>query len=211
MRTWDVARQLLESASSSRYLELLTPSTSPEHTQHIADLDFERAECLLYRTPEYEPYGPRPDLPTIDDIDSLAPGALFDIVFVDPWHSMDDSRRVLRWGVRHVAPGGWLVVHDCWPTALELLGEYPGNGASWCGDTWRAFQELARSQADKWCVIDIDYGIGVIGPTTTSDVHSVVVNTMSDPAAQWQWMGQHRTDSWLVAADAWHPDGRHHR
>lgn len=203
MRTWDVVKQLLTVAPSHRYLELLTPSTSTEHTDHAAALGFDRAEFLAYRTPVYEPYGPRPDLPTVDHIESMVPGELFDIVFVDPWHSMDDSRAVLRWGFGRVALGGFLVVHDCWPSALELLGDYPGRGASWCGDTWRAFQELARGQANSWCVINDDYGIGIIGPVMVPGVQSVVINTMSNPAAQWQWMSEHQGDPWLIAADDW--------
>ena len=203
MRTWDVVQHLLTVAPCASYAELLTPTTSTEHSEHVAALDFDRAEFLAYRSPAYEPFGPRPDLPSIEGIHSLLPGEVFDIVFVDPWHSMEDSRAALRWGFEHVAPGGWLVVHDCWPHALELLGDYPGNGASWCGDTWRAFQELARAQANPWCVVDVDYGIGVIGPIADPRVHSVVVNTLSSPAAQWQWMTQHRNDSWLVAEDAW--------
>lgn len=209
MRTWHVVQQLLESAPSRRYLELLTPSTSPEHTNKVSALPFDCAEFLVYRSPAYEPHGPRPELPTIDAIHTLATGQLFDVVFVDPWHSMGDSRTALRWGFERVAQGGWLVVHDCWPKALELLGDYPGHGASWCGDTWRAFQELARAQANPWCVIDVDYGIGVIGPVDIALPRSVVVNTMSEPAAQWQWMTQHQHDTWLVAADSWHPSWLH--
>ena len=207
MRTWDVVQQLLAVAPSSRYVELRTPSTSPEHTGRVAALGFARAAFLEYRAPADELHALRPDLPTVDQINSLLPGELFDIVFVDPWHSMADSREVLRWGFDHVALGGRLVVHDCWPHALDLLGDYPGTGHLWCGDTWRAFQELARAQANPWCVLDVDYGIGLIGPVSVAGLHSVVVNTMSSPAAQWQWMTEHRNDAWLVAADAWHPDG----
>ena len=128
MRTWDVVQHLLSVVPSARYAELLTPTTSPEHSEHVAALDFDRAEFLAYRSPAYEPFGPRPDLPCIERIHSLLPGE-----------------------------------------------------------------------------VDVDYEIGVIGPVADLSVHSVVVNTMSSPAAQWQWMIQHSNDSWLVAGEVWHP------
>ncbi len=203
MRTWDVVTQLLAVAPSHRYLELLTPSTSSAHTDHVAERGFDRGEFLAYRSPGHENYDLHPDLPTVDQIHSLCPEELFDVVFVDPWHSMHDSREVLQWGFGHVAVGGWLVIHDCWPTAVDLLGDYPGDNGAWCGDTWRAFQELARAQVNPWCVVNTDYGIGVIGPVNVPGRQSVVINTMSEPAAQWQWINQHGSDSWLVAADDW--------
>ena len=203
MRTWDLVGRLLDCSARS-YLELRTDTTSPEHTEKVVGLDFDRAQYLMYRTPNFEPHGPMGHLPTIDGLDGLAPDERFDIVFVDPWHTMDHSRLVLRWGFDHVAPGGWLVVHDCWPTALELLGEH--HGGLWCGDTWRAFQELARAQGNPWCVIDDDYGMGVIGPVAVPGLQRVVVNTMSNPASQWQWITDHGDDPWLVEPDEWNPD-----
>ena len=209
MQTWDVVRRLLAETDARSYLELRTPSTAPRHTGHVVDLEFSRAEYLIYRTPAYEPDGPMLQLPTLDEVDELFIGELFDIVFVDPWHSIEHSRRALRWGFDRIAPGGWMVIHDCWPDSFDLLGDYPGNGASWCGDTWRAFQELGRAQLNPWCVINDDAGIGFIGPVDTPGICTVVVNTMSNPSAQWQWMTEHPHEPWLVEAEDWRPDIGH--
>jgi len=169
----------------------------------MANLAFDRNELVVTRTPEYEPYGAATHLPMIGELPGLLPGEQFDVVFADPWHTMCESRLALRWAIDHVAPGGWLVVHDCWPHQPELLGPYRGSGSPWCGDTGWAFQELARAQGNPWCVIDDDFGIGVIGPVVQTCPAPAAPGAAPDAAQQWDWLLAHRDAPWLVTPQAW--------
>jgi hypothetical protein len=203
MRSWDVVAQLHEQAGARTSLEIVAQTTSMDHATHTAAIAFERHVSLQYRTPEFEPYGPAVDLPTLDDLEVMLVDDRFDVVYIDPWHTMEHSRRLLRWALDRVASRGHLLVHDCWPQRADLLGDFTDDGRGWCGDTWRAFQEIASAQHDPWCVINDDFGIGVVGPTTT-DTRDVVEHLQVVSARdQWQWLQAHRHEPWVVAPDAW--------
>ncbi|MEQ1702209.1 MAG: class I SAM-dependent methyltransferase [Ilumatobacteraceae bacterium] len=204
MRTWEAVAQLHERAGARTSLEVVAQTTSMDHAGHTAAVGFERHVSLQYRTPEFEPYGPARDLPTLDDLVMVVPGECFDVVYIDPWHTMEHSQRLIRWAFDHVAPGGWLLVHDCWPHRADLLGAFVDNGRGWCGDTWRAFQEFARSQRNAWCVIDDDFGIGVIGPITEPAAVGVVDHLEPvAPDRQWQWLQAHRNEAWVFTTAEW--------
>jgi hypothetical protein len=206
VRTWDVVEELAAASDARTYLQLVTPTTAIEHSARTATLPFATSEPLTYQVIGHGFPGVPADMPTFDDIEPTMAGTRFDIVFTDPWHTIDHSRRALRWAFDRIAPDGWLVVHDCWPTAPELLGPYGGYPAAWCGDTWRAFQELARAQRNPWCVIDSDFGIGVIGPITDHRLERIVDDIPAEPAAQWEWLVSHRGEPWLTAPTDWSPN-----
>lgn len=202
MRTWDaVAHRQAGGARTS--LEVVAQTTSMDHAAHTAMIGFERHVSLQYRTPEFEPYGPAAHLPTLDGLSALLPGEAFEIVYIDPWHTMEHSSRLIRWAFAHVAPGGWLLVHDCWPQRADLLGEFVDNGRGWCGDTWRAFQEFARAQRNPWCIVDDDFGIGVIGPCADPTVGVVDHLQLVTPERQWAWLQAHDNEPWVVSAAEW--------
>lgn len=203
MRTWDAVAHLQRAAGARTSLEVVAQTTSMEHGGHTATIGFDRHVSLQYRTPEFEPFGPATSLPTLDELPTVLPGEQFDVVYIDPWHTMEHSYRLIRWAFEHVAIGGRLLVHDCWPDRADLLGEFVDDGSGWCGDTWRAFHEFARAQADPWCVVDTDFGIGVIGPCTgrrTGPVDHLQVVTRDE---QWAWLQAHRQEPYLVTGEAW--------
>jgi hypothetical protein len=202
MRTWDAVAHLQASGARTS-LEVVAQTTSMQHAEHTATLPFVRHVSLQYRTPEFEPFGPAPELPTLDELPAVVADECFDVVYIDPWHTMQHSGRLIRWAFAHVATDGWLLVHDCWPQRADLLGEFIDNGRGWCGETWRAFLEFARAQRNPWCMIDDDFGIGAIGPCTDTAVGAVDHLESVNPDRQWEWLQAHRNEPWVLTADEW--------
>jgi hypothetical protein len=88
--------------------------------------------------------------------------ALFEIAFVDPYHSYPDSIAALELADSRLADDGWMVVHDCFPP-YELANPDYQDGP-WCGQTFAAFRDLSAASGRDWFVLDADYGLGVLGP-----------------------------------------------
>jgi hypothetical protein len=161
-------------------------------------------------------------LPTLDDIEGMVSDAraISDIVFVDPWHTYDDSLRVLQLGYDMVAPGGYLVVHNCLPDQYEFTVGLPEHCATcWCGDTWRAFVDFtANLPADtEWWIVASDLGVGVIRAATCpprarrrrrarrKSSFAPLVPPNLDVDEKWAWLDAHREQALrLVSVELWY-------
>jgi hypothetical protein len=98
----------------------------------------------------------------------LDPDARFDVVFIDGLHLHEQVMRDTENALRHLGEDGAILVHDCNPTS-EALAERDSTAAQaagvsgWCGDVWKAIAELRATRSDlQVCVLDTDYGVGVI-------------------------------------------------
>ena len=119
-------------------------------TAYMYASDFQRAN-----RPEIE------HLPTLEQIEAMVrrDHVRADIVFVDPWHTYDDSLRVLRLAYDMLTPGGYLVVHACNPDQPEYTVSLPEScHACWCGETWRAFLDFTANlpESTEWWVLSSD-------------------------------------------------------
>jgi len=99
---------------------------------------------------------------TSDEFFARAEGK-WDLIFIDGDHSEAQSKRDLLNSLKHLSPGGTIVMHDCFPmTAEEALPEKPNNGMAWCGEVYRVFS-YARTRKDLIaCCINCDHGCGII-------------------------------------------------
>jgi hypothetical protein len=94
------------------------------------------------------------------------PGAsiLWDIIFLDGSHCVDQVRRDIDNSLNHLNPNGTLVVHDCNPLA-EIAQQVPlpkGLGI-WNGNVWKAWAWYRMNRPDlSMCVVDVDFGCGII-------------------------------------------------
>lgn len=107
----------------------------------------------------------------------------FDIVFIDGMHTYEQSLRDICNSVRHLKPGGIILIHDCLPPhaaaatsvkgakeAFEMEFDAPTavNGIAgwdgvWCGDVWKSLVHCHRHFKSLSCsLLDTDMGIGVI-------------------------------------------------
>lgn len=170
MKKSDIINALSRRHGLRRYLEICTPSTGL--TFALVDAAcFEPKHRLVYNCPEEVDdglaYTYRTSLPfsheLIDTIDTASEGrAQYDLIFVDPWHSLKCSATDLAGAWRLLRPGGIMVVHDCNPADESLVSATPRLG-EWCGLTYRAFIDFVLFRRDlRFCTVDTDYGCGVV-------------------------------------------------
>ena len=153
-----------------RYLEVATPGTG--FTFASVTYPFEIKHRLLYRCPpEFED---GQDITfrssSANSVDALALGRTaradptYDLIFLDPHHTYYDSKADLLALLPLLRQGGALVVHDCLPSFPALAGDEP-SGIAWCGETFRAFREVASVHAAAFCTVNVDFGCGVLFPS----------------------------------------------
>jgi hypothetical protein len=106
-------------------------------------------------------------------------GLRFDVVFVDPWHEYDTSRRDLAAAFDLAVAGGAIVVHDCNPPRADVAMPEV-SPVEWCGVTYRAYVDFVTARDDlAYYTVDTDYGVGVIRKldgerTTDADTTALV-------------------------------------
>lgn len=99
-----------------------------------------------------------------DYFSSLPAEERFDLIFVDGLHHADQVERDILHGLRHISPGGAMVVHDCDPPHEAAGSRTPCPGV-WCGDVWRGWMSARILVRDRYlAVVDTDLGCGVILP-----------------------------------------------
>jgi hypothetical protein len=219
VRKWDVVDSLRRQIGAQSYAQIVSASTSYEMLQrpelavfgsitaHMYACDFQRAA-----RPEIE------HLPTLEQIEAIvrSSGVRADIVFADPWHTYDDSLRVLRLAYDMLTPGGYLVVHDCNPDQPEYTVALPEScNACWCGETWRAFLDFTANlpESTEWWVLASDLGVGVVRAPAGQRRRSRRLGprprfTAMVPDAsfedKWGWLDAHRDEALrLVSVEQW--------
>lgn len=92
-------------------------------------------------------------------------GLHFDVIFVDPFHTFQESTSLLAVALKFSHSNSIIFVHDCMPFGVSRSPEMvPVN---WSGVTYAAFRRFVESLDRDWFVVDSDFGIGVIGPQRT--------------------------------------------
>jgi hypothetical protein len=86
----------------------------------------------------------------------------YDIIFIDGLHEYSQVKKDIENSFRHLQPYGFIVLHDCNPVSYDA--QIPNRKTiAWNGDVWRAFVEFKQNNPFfKCCVIDTDFGVGVI-------------------------------------------------
>ena len=170
LRKYDIINALARSMNLSRYLEICTSQTGAKFA-FVDPALFPVRDRLMYRCPD-----------TFDDGHPIAfrtashgaqdliraimhmqpPEGRYDIVFVDPWHTLQDGLADMQGAIALLRPGGVLVVHDCNPTDPETIVPDFREGA-WCGLTFQAFIDTALAAAPTaYCTVDADFGVGLL-------------------------------------------------
>ncbi|MBI1314867.1 hypothetical protein GC176_26525 [bacterium] len=104
-----------------------------------------------------------------------------DVVFIDGKHTFEQSLRDVENCLRFLSPGGVILMHDCNPRSavmatpansmeevveLARQGRLPGwtgKWEGWTGDVWKTIATLRATRSDlRVCVLDCDFGIGVV-------------------------------------------------
>ena len=88
----------------------------------------------------------------------------YDLIFIDGLHVAGQVKKDIDNALKHLNPGGVIVMHDCNPITEDQQA-VPRNGQKiWCGDTWKAFVEYRNRPDLEMYVVDTNNGIGVVRP-----------------------------------------------
>jgi len=201
----DVVHHLAQRFGYRRYLEIATATTGQSYGK-VDRSRFEDCRRLLYNTPADFSDGAAIDYvcPGLDIAAGLAAIAAqrrrFDIVFVDPWHFYEPSRRDVAAAFALVEPGGAVVVHDCRPPSADIAQpeHQPGD---WCGVTYKAYLDHVLGRTDlRYLTVDTDYGCGVIRKAPLPLGQRLAVRfgrrRLRRAVAQWQSFGSDYAAAW---------------
>ena len=143
VRKWDVVDTLRRQHSLRSMVQILTPSTGPDMYGRPELAWFAAATTLHYASDlQRREIADAKSLPTLDELMAWcrANPLETELVFIDCWHSYDDSMRVLKLALSMLPGGGFIVMHDCDPPDAEAAGPLKRLGDLWCGDSWRGLR-----------------------------------------------------------------------
>jgi hypothetical protein len=87
----------------------------------------------------------------------LSKDVKYDVIFIDGWHMQEQVDKDIQNSLKHLSGDGYIVLHDCNPR-----DEFH-EGANRCGTVWRSVYNLRKNSPElKVCVVDTDYGCGLI-------------------------------------------------
>ena len=105
----------------------------------------------------------------------------FDIIFIDGCHLYEQVLRDVANSLKCLNPGGIIVMHDCLPQRpehqyrIQILSD-------WNGDVWKAAAYIRMHFKDAhFCVLDMDWGCGLITPHSTQNLYPSI------PIGQLDW------------------------
>lgn len=119
----------------------------------------------------------------------------FDIIFIDGLHEHNQAYRDIQNALRHISPGGVIVMHDCLPTTEQMQRyaiSYPGG--LWTGDVWKAFVKARSELPYIMYTIDVDFGCGIIDTSQMADLHGALPTDME--SMTYSQFIQHRNE-WM--------------
>ena len=111
----------------------------------------------------------------ISTIQSISGHESYDLVFIDPYHSYENSYEDIVGAFSLVKDGGALVIHDCNPPT-EISAGPTFTGGEWCGLTYWAFIDFVIGRSGiRYTTLDADYGCGIIFKDTSARPDTNVV------------------------------------
>jgi Methyltransferase domain len=167
---YDIVTALARRRGLSSLLEISTATTG--FTFGTVDRGvFRTAHRLAYNTPaaddDGQEYTYRTSAAKSYELLSAiraAPQAkpIYDVVFVDSFHTYHCSMTDLHGAWLVTRPGGVIIVHDCNPTDPNIVQPNYKEG-SWCGVTYQAFIEFTLTKPSlHFYTVDADMGCGVL-------------------------------------------------
>lgn len=220
LRKWDVIDVLRQQHGLQHLVQILTPSTGADIHGRPELKRFAVTTTLMFASDQQrnemsEAHG----LPTLEDMELRCRTTPLqaDLVFVDTWHTYDDSLRSLELAASMLTGPGFIVVHDCDPPTIKEASRAPTNcTVGWCGETWRAFVDFTATLEREcdWYVIESDSGIGVIAfsPTVLRQVLRSIRRwrrrssrvPAADVQESWNWLVANRAAALRpITSDGW--------
>jgi hypothetical protein len=130
---------------------------------------------------------------TSDDFFELIKGhdeIKYDIIFIDGLHHADQVEKDIQNSLNHLVDNGFIVMHDCNPSSYETQ-LIPRQTIAWTGDVWKAFVDFKFKHLNfKSCVIDTDFGVGVI--QNSSDYRGPFMPLVKQSITEWNYFDNNR-------------------
>lgn len=92
--------------------------------------------------------------------------SLFDLIFIDGDHNYPQVLRDIQGALEHLAPGGLITMHDCWPPTLIH------ENHDLCGTVWRAFARTRERPDVDAAILEMPadpVGLGIVMARANSD------------------------------------------
>ena len=105
---------------------------------------------------------------TSDQFFEVYPQKKYDVIFIDGLHLENQVDRDIFNALKHLNPGGVVIVHDCLPTTPQSQSEENPTG-DWVGTVWRSIVKYTLYTPCNVKVIDTDWGVGIIEYTDDTD------------------------------------------
>jgi len=193
--TWRKFHLIHELAYIHNYRSMLEISTARTgYTyNHIDRSRFDICRRLSYLTPNDWTDGAPVDYRSSNrDISEClhqirAQGLRFDIVFIDPWHEYECTRRDMQVAFSLVNDDGIIVMHDCAPQSkAAFFAPSRGDLEEWYGVTYKAYLDVLLTRNHLWyCTVDADTGCGMIRSSQKTCLYKRAVD--QDPACIRAW------------------------
>lgn len=174
---WDIINHLIKKVDGKKYLEIgyykgwsfeavactrkiavdPNPSREPQHEAMVYGSEYTKAEEGVTSTIIKE---------TSDDFfkyQNSHPETYegpWDVIFIDGLHEAEQVKRDIENSLKHLAPGGYTVLHDMNPPLEEHTKG--GIDGCWTGDCYKAMLSYLGMYPFDFHTVDTDWGVGVI-------------------------------------------------
>jgi glycosyltransferase involved in cell wall biosynthesis len=151
----DILNALIQARSYRSYLEIGVRRTGD-------NFDMVRAERKVGVDPDARVTGI--DMHMDSDAFFARCDESFDIIFLDGYHTEEQTDRDIRNALSHLSPGGAIVIHDCLPSSKRRASPRPPllPWMPWNGEAWKSMRTAIRSLPYDAYVVDCDQGCGII-------------------------------------------------
>ena len=151
VKRYDVINWLIKKYGYKKYLEIGV--RKPEKC-------FDKIECKVKAGVDPAPRGKCKYIMTSDEFFKRNED-MYDIIFVDGLHLEEQAKRDVENSLSILKPNGTIVMHDCNPPTEFHQREVQCEG-KWNGTVWKAYMHYRTKDYLKMCVIDDDWGLGII-------------------------------------------------
>lgn len=169
----EVINFLLDSIanSESRYLEIGTRDPRHNFNKIKAKNKISVDPCFEFNEPSIDYKMTSDDFFSCLNNKLLSVPSEFDIIFIDGLHKADQVQRDICNSLQYLSSTGFILVHDCnppseWHARSDFKFKFTPARNRWNGTVWKAMCKVRQNTALSSCVVDSDWGIGVISKQT---------------------------------------------
>jgi Methyltransferase domain len=120
-------------------------------------------------------------------------GPKWDIIFIDGLHEASQVMKDVANSIKHLSPGGTIVLHDCNPPTYEHTTT--GVEGCWTGDVYKVAIKLAGlgnqpGSPGNFYTVDTDWGVGIL--TINDAAYFENIGELSSHFFSWEDFEPHR-------------------